>query len=212
MFNLLSFMTNGYISEEDMPKVQSFYEYLEATGVDYEMARKINAKGWITKYKDIPALCWEGSLLKPYTYYYHTSLRNLSPPVWFNSKTGELIETNYYNEMKIALTEEMVIDAMYETLNTLDEFRHHKRDVEGLKFVLNKHPYVMLDQLKLETIDVIYTMMQNALKRNGFNRLSFLDLYNISFNDTLLTIEETHITPQKSFVLRTGELVVCRGK
>lgn len=212
MFNLLSFMTGGYISEKDMPKVYSFYEYLKASGVNYEMIQKINENGWIAKYTDIPSICWENSLLKPYTYYYHTDLRNLSPPIRLDSRTGKLSDTNYYNEMKIALTEEMVIDKMYETLNTLDDFKHHKRDVEGLKFVLNKHPYVMLEQLKLETIDVIYTMIQNALKRSGFSRLSFLDLYNASFNDTLLAIEEKHITPQKSFVLRTGELVVCRGK
>lgn len=212
MLNILSCLTSGYIDADRMPKIESFYAYLEAAGVSFDLIEKISESGYITSYKDIPSLCWDNSILKPYTYYYHSNLRSVSPPVRFDTRTGKMIDSGHYNEMKIALTETAVISDMYETLSTLDEFKHLKRDVEGLKFVLNKHPYVMIEQLRMETIDVIYTMIQNALMRSGFNRLSFLDLYNANFNNTILTIEEKHITPQKSFTLRTGELVVCHGK
>ena len=212
MLSLLGLMTGAYLNEEETEKAFAFCEYLQDAGLLKNEIEVLYQNKWLSLYADIPITCWDKSLLKPYTYYYHHELRTQSPPVIFDAKTGKMLETVYYSEMKIMLTAEDVIDYMYEVLHTLLDFQHRKRDIEGLRHILDKHYNVHIGQLTLQTIDVIYTMIDKAQKSSYANRLSFIELYNMFFNQTLLAIEEMCIPPQNKFMLRTGEWVACRGK
>lgn len=212
MFRLLTLITGNCMSETDAPKIIRFYQYLKASGLSEEELISLYQNKWLTVYQDLPAHCWADSLLKPYTYYYHTALHNSSAPVTFNPRTGQLTENICYQEMKIKLTPEQVIARMYQQLNTLEAFQHPKRDIEGLHYLLKKHERIYLNRLTLETIDVVLVMLDEAQQLESRNRLNFLELCNMLLTPTLARIEEKHLIPQTYFTLRTGEKILCRGK
>lgn len=213
MFYDLTHIISGYFKdEEEMQKAKLFFEYLKDAYCDENTLMRIYKNGWLYSYKVLPESLWENSLLKPYTYYYHKSLQKLSPPVFFDAKTGEFHTSIAFNEMRIQLTKEEVINDLYRTLYTLPDFQHLKRDQEGLMHVLNKHYQVYIKDYPFETIDIIYAMFDKAKLIANSNRMSFLEIYNHFFNDTITEIEEKGIVPQNKFILRTGECVICRGK
>lgn len=209
---LVSLIAGDYIDAKNQYQVAGFLDYLVEAGVDQIQLAELYHEKWLTKYTQLPKELWENSLLKPYTYYYHSKLRQLSKPCSLDIRTGIFTEIASYNEMRIVLTHEQVIDDMYLTVGTLPEFQHKKRDVEGLKYILEKHPISFAGPLTLQTIDIIYMIFDKAKTTSMGCRANFLNLFGSFYESCLTTTEEMCITPQKSFVLRTGELVTCHGK
>lgn len=121
--------------------------------------------------KDLPDSLWEGSLIKRDTFYYHNILHITSPPPRWNPVTMKEEVSKYFLEMKIEFSENDVLYYYYAKLRVPIELRDEKKDLGGIKFLLDKYK-----KMKVESLDFVLSLIDFCVDNEEIKVLNILDL------------------------------------
>lgn len=131
-----------YPGEENTAKTACTIEYLKDNKIDDEtilnILNHIESADAFTP-DMIPEETWENSLLRKDGFYLHQELKVTSPAPVIDTKTGEEIKTELYNEMKIIYTVEDLLSYYYKKLSIAPEFRQRKRDIAQFNNLLSRY-------------------------------------------------------------------------
>ena len=141
----------------------------------------------ITNNTELVDSLWDGSLLKPDTFYYHEQLTIMPGPSVWNPNMKE--ESNkFYLEMKIKYTIDDLLSYYYNNLLIPVELRNTKKDSKAFEHMLKQY-----SKFKMQPIDfVLYLIDYSVLEGNRISNVFDLQKYEREVYDkTNYIIENT---------------------
>lgn len=124
------------------------------------------------KASELPSKYWEGSLLKPNTFYYHDRLRIMSKAPKWDPETLREITYPYFLEMKIMFTMDDLIEYFYQKTLIPVELRNRKNEEASFKYLLDKYKV-----MKTEPIDFILFLIDSVKEEDSIYKVFDLQKY-----------------------------------
>lgn len=110
------------------------------------------------KPSDLPDSLWENSLVKRNHFYFHRSLQLISEAPKLDIKTGKVINSPFYREIKAVFTIDDLLDYFYQRMSIDLELINRKRDSGTFEYLINKYKAVK----DIESLDIILIMIDLA--------------------------------------------------
>lgn len=160
--------------ENEIKNLNGCVAYLKDNNFsDKEIFNILNeSKNINMKASDIPAKYWEGSLLKPNTFYYHDKLRIMSKAPKWDPETLKEITYPYFLEMKIMFTMDDLIQYFYQKTLIPVELRNRKSEEASFKYLLEKYKI-----MKAEPIDFILFLIDSVKNEDSIYKVFDLQKY-----------------------------------
>lgn len=167
-------MTGTTPTEEEVKDINGCALYLKDNNFsEKEIFNILNdSKNIKMKASEIPSEYWNGSLLKPNTFYYHDSLRIMSKAPKWDPETLTEITYPYFLEMKIMFTMDDLLSYYYSKTLIPVELRSRKNDVASFKYLLDKYKV-----MKAEPIDFILFLIDSVKPEDSINKVFDLQKY-----------------------------------
>ena len=161
-------------SEEDVKNLNGCVLYLKDNNFsDREIFNILNdSKNINIKASELPSKYWEGSLLKPNTFYYHDRLRIMSKAPKWDPETLKEITYPYFLEMKIMFTMDDLIEYFYQKTLIPVELRNRKNEEASFKYLLDKYKI-----MKTEPIDFILFLIDSVREEDSIYKVFDLQKY-----------------------------------
>ena len=161
-------------SEEDVKNLNGCVLYLKDNNFsDREIFNILNdSKNINIKASELPSKYWEGSLLKPNTFYYHDKLRIMSKAPKWDPETLREITYPYFLEMKIMFTMDDLIEYFYQKTLIPVELRNRKNEEASFKYLLDKYKV-----MKTEPIDFILFLIDSVKEEDSIYKVFDLQKY-----------------------------------
>ena len=161
-------------NEEEIKNLDGCVLYLKDNNFsDKEIFNILNdSKNIKIKASDIPSEYWDGSLLKPNTFYYHDKLRIMSKAPKWDPETLTEITYPYFLEMKIMFTMDDLIEYYYQKTLIPVELRNRKNDEASFKYLLDKYKV-----MKVEPIDFILFLIDSVKEDDSIYKVFDLQKY-----------------------------------
>lgn len=161
-------------SEEDVKNLNGCVLYLKDNNFsDREIFNILSDNKNINiKASELPSKYWEGSLLKPNTFYYHDKLRIMSKAPKWDPETLREITYPYFLEMKIMFTMDDLIEYFYQKTLIPVELRNRKNEEASFKYLLDKYKV-----MKTEPIDFILFLIDSAKEEDSIYKVFDLQKY-----------------------------------
>lgn len=161
-------------SEEDVKNLNGCVLYLKDNNFsDREIFNILNdSKNINIKASELPSKYWEGSLLKPNTFYYHDRLRIMSKAPKWDPETLREITYPYFLEMKIMFTMDDLIEYFYQKTLIPVELRNRKNEEASFKYLLDKYKV-----MKTEPIDFILFLIDSVKEEDSIYKVFDLQKY-----------------------------------
>lgn len=167
-------MTGTTPTENEIKDLNSCVLYLKDNNFsDKEIFNILNdSKNINIKASDIPSKYWEGSLLKPNTFYYHDLLRIISKAPKWDPETLKETTYPYFLEMKIMFTMDDLIEYFYQKTLIPVELRNRKNEEASFKYLLDKYKV-----MKTEPIDFILFLIDSVKEEDSIYKVFDLQKY-----------------------------------
>ena len=161
-------------NEEDVKNLNGCVLYLKDNNFsDREIFNILSdSKNINIKASELPSKYWEGSLLKPNTFYYHDRLRIMSKAPKWDPETLREITYPYFLEMKIMFTMDDLIEYFYQKTLIPVELRNRKNEEASFKYLLNKYKV-----MKTEPIDFILFLIDSVKEEDSIYKVFDLQKY-----------------------------------
>lgn len=161
-------------NEEDVKNLNGCVLYLKDNNFsDREIFNILNdSKNINIKASELPSKYWEGSLLKPNTFYYHDKLRIMSKAPKWDPETLKEITYPYFLEMKIMFTMDDLIEYFYQKTLIPVELRNRKNEEASFKYLLDKYKI-----MKTEPIDFILFLIDSVREEDSIYKVFDLQKY-----------------------------------
>lgn len=161
-------------SEEDVKNLNGCVLYLKDNNFsDREIFNILSdSKNINIKASELPSKYWEGSLLKPNTFYYHDKLRIMSKAPKWDPETLREITYPYFLEMKIMFTMDDLIEYFYQKTLIPVELRNRKNEEASFKYLLDKYKV-----MKTEPIDFILFLIDSVKEEDSIYKVFDLQKY-----------------------------------
>ena len=161
-------------NEEDVKNLNGCVLYLKDNNFsDREIFNILSdSKNINIKASELPSKYWEGSLLKPNTFYYHDKLRIMSKAPKWDPETLREITYPYFLEMKIMFTMDDLIEYFYQKTLIPVELRNRKNEEASFKYLLNKYKV-----MKTEPIDFILFLIDSVKEEDSIYKVFDLQKY-----------------------------------
>ena len=161
-------------SEEDIKNLNGCVLYLKDNNFsDREIFNILSdSKNINIKASELPSKYWEGSLLKPNTFYYHDKLRIMSKAPKWDPETLREITYPYFLEMKIMFTMDDLIEYFYQKTLIPVELRNRKNEEASFKYLLDKYKV-----MKTEPIDFILFLIDSVKEEDSIYKVFDLQKY-----------------------------------
>lgn len=161
-------------NEEDVKNLNGCVLYLKDNNFsDREIFNILSdSKNINIKASELPSKYWEGSLLKPNTFYYHDKLRIMSKAPKWDPETLREITYPYFLEMKIMFTMDDLIEYFYQKTLIPVELRNRKNEEASFKYLLDKYKV-----MKTEPIDFILFLIDSVKEEDSIYKVFDLQKY-----------------------------------
>ena len=161
-------------SEEDIKNLNGCVLYLKDNNFsDREIFNILSdSKNINIKASELPSKYWEGSLLKPNTFYCHDKLRIMSKAPKWDPETLREITYPYFLEMKIMFTMDDLIEYFYQKTLIPVELRNRKNEEASFKYLLDKYKV-----MKTEPIDFILFLIDSVKEEDSIYKVFDLQKY-----------------------------------
>lgn len=161
-------------NEKDVKNLNGCVLYLKDNNFsDREIFNILNdSKNINIKASELPSKYWEGSLLKPNTFYYHDKLRIMSKAPKWDPETLKEITYPYFLEMKIMFTMDDLIEYFYQKTLIPVELRNRKNEEASFKYLLDKYKI-----MKAEPIDFILFLIDSVQEEDSIYKVFDLQKY-----------------------------------
>ena len=161
-------------SEEDIKNLNGCVLYLKDNNFsDREIFNILSdSKNINIKASELPSKYWEGSLLKPNTFYYHDRLRIMSKAPKWDPETLREITYPYFLEMKLMFTMDDLIEYFYQKTLIPVELRNRKNEEASFKYLLDKYKV-----MKTEPIDFILFLIDSVKEEDSIYKVFDLQKY-----------------------------------
>lgn len=161
-------------SEEDVKNLNGCVLYLKDNNFsDREIFNILSdSKNINIKASELPSKYWEGSLLKPNTFYYHDKLRIMSKAPKWDPETLKEITYPYFLEMKIMFTMDDLIEYFYQKTLIPVELRNRKNEEASFKYLLDKYKI-----MKAEPIDFVLFLIDSVKEEDSIYKVFDLQKY-----------------------------------